>query len=182
MTGVQTQIKRRGAAFAGRILSFALGLLSGPWHLSLVRHLPASAGPLPPAIKNKWQATKRNVRTLTTEPAELTYEQEFLNSGKNSHPYKTNHSQLRPISSPALTVRNNSWQADETNPASLRAKCAGGNRLTYEERPPGSRKQIILAKPITPPSLILFRHRQERKGGSRTGCGMAVGVLVRQVG
>jgi len=42
----------------------------------------------------KGKPTKRIVRTLTTEYAggnRLTYEKELLNSGKNSHFYKTNH-------------------------------------------------------------------------------------------
>jgi hypothetical protein len=100
MTGVQTQIRRKRGAFVIRILPCIVGLF-GPRHLSFLCCLRASAGLLPPALKNKWQATKRIVRTLTTESADLTYEQELLNSGKNSHPYKTNHSQLRRIGSPA---------------------------------------------------------------------------------
>jgi hypothetical protein len=115
-----------------RVIVMRLGIwISGLiWHLDFgICNCADRVAPARPALKNKWQATKRIVRTLTTESADLTYEQELLNSGKNSHAYKTNHSQLRRISSPALTLRNNRWQADETNPASLRAECAGANAL-----------------------------------------------------
>jgi hypothetical protein len=72
------------------------------WHLNFgICNCGDRVAPAAPALKNKWQATKRIVRTLTTESADLTYEQELLNSGKNSHAYKTNHSQLRRIGSPA---------------------------------------------------------------------------------
>jgi hypothetical protein len=70
--------------------------LFGPRHLSLLRCLPASAGPLPPALKNKWQATKRIVRTLTTESADLTYEKELLNFRKNGRFSETNHLSFTP--------------------------------------------------------------------------------------
>ena len=51
-----------------------------------------SASPRPAKINGN--PTKRIVRILTTESAagsHLTYEKELLNSGKNSHFYKTNH-------------------------------------------------------------------------------------------
>jgi hypothetical protein len=95
MTGAQTQIRRKRGAFAGRISRLI-------WHLNFgICNCADRVAPARPALKNKWQATKRIVRTLTTESADLTYEQELLNSGKNSHPYKTNHSQLRRLGSPA---------------------------------------------------------------------------------
>jgi hypothetical protein len=176
MTGVQTQIRRRGAAFAIRIS----GLI---WHLNFgICNCADRVAPARPALKNRWQATKRIVRILTTESDDLTYKKELLNFGKNGRFSETNHSQLRRISSPAFTVRNNRWQAGETNPASLGAKCGRANRPTYEEEQRRAGKQTILTKRITPPSLVLFRHRQEGKGGGGTGYGPALALLFRQVG
>jgi len=56
--------------------------------------LPASVRQPPRLANMKGKPTKRIVRILTTKSAagsHLTYEKELLNSGKNSHFYKTNH-------------------------------------------------------------------------------------------
>jgi hypothetical protein len=63
-----------------------------------------------------------------------TYEREHLNLGKTGDSHKTNPSQLRRVSRPAPTARENTWQTNETNHAYVGVKCAAGNRLTYEKR------------------------------------------------
>jgi len=63
-----------------------------------------------------------------------TYEKEHLNLGKTGDSHKTNPSQLRRVSSPAPTARENTWQTNETNHAYVGVKRAAGNRLTYEKR------------------------------------------------
>ena len=44
-----------------------------------------------------------------------TYEREHLNLGKTGDSHKTNPSQLRRVSRPAPTARENTWQTNETN-------------------------------------------------------------------
>jgi hypothetical protein len=63
-----------------------------------------------------------------------TYEREHLNLGKTGDSHKTNPSQLRRVSRPAPTARENTWQTNETNHAYVGVKRAAGNRLTYEKR------------------------------------------------
>ena len=63
-----------------------------------------------------------------------TYEKEHLNLGKTGDSHKTNPSQLRRVSRPAPTARENTWQTNETNHAYVGVKRAAGSRLTYEKR------------------------------------------------
>jgi len=63
-----------------------------------------------------------------------TYEREHLNLGKTGDSHKTNPSQLRRVSRPAPTARENTWQTNETNHAYVGVKRAAGNRLAYEKR------------------------------------------------
>jgi len=115
----------------------------------------------PPRLANmKGKPTKRIVCTLTTKPQSAsphgsqkqmvddetnrmyfsnligrpTYEREHLNLGKTGDSHKTNPSQLRRVSRPAPTARENTWQTNETNHAYVGVKRAAGNRLTYEKR------------------------------------------------
>jgi hypothetical protein len=85
--------------------------------------------------------TKRIVRILTTESAagsRLTYEKELLDSRKNSHFYKTNHSGFAAsVCQPSPLVKING-KPTKRIVCTLRGKCAEGNRLTYEKEPPNS--------------------------------------------
>jgi hypothetical protein len=93
MTRVQTQAKDSLSAFAVRILACMVHLF-GSWHLSFLRCSPAAVGSLPSPLKNKWQPTKRTVRTSATESAagdRLTYAKQVMNFGENSHFSETNH-------------------------------------------------------------------------------------------
>jgi len=72
-------------------LDFAIWALAFELYLSFAS-LRQSASPR--LAKIDGNRTKRIVRTLTTKSAaggHLTYERDLLNSGKNSHFYKTNH-------------------------------------------------------------------------------------------
>ena len=63
-----------------------------------------------------------------------TYEKEHLNLGKTGDSHKTNPSQLRRVSRPAPTARENTWQTNETTHAYGGVNRAAGNRLTYQKR------------------------------------------------
>jgi hypothetical protein len=73
---------------------------------------PASVRQPPPLAKTNGKLTKRTVCTLATASAgrnPLTYEKELLNSGENSHFYKTNHPGL-PHGLPPYDPDNNTFR------------------------------------------------------------------------
>jgi hypothetical protein len=108
MTPVQTQAKGTLSAFAIRTLTRIVHLF-GPWNLSFLRCLPAAVGSLPSPFKNKWQPTKRIVRTLTIQNAAgggATYGKELSDFRKIIFFYKTNHSSFAlPVHRPSPFVR-----------------------------------------------------------------------------
>ena len=81
-----------------------------------------------------------------------TYEKEHLNLGKTGDSHKTNPSQLRRVSRPAPTARENTWQTNETNHAYVGVKRAAGNRLAYEKRAARLQKTSHLCK-TNPPAF-----------------------------
>jgi hypothetical protein len=121
MTPVQTQAKNSLSAFAIGIVARIVHLFR-PWHLSFLRCSPAAVGLLPSPRNNKWQPTKRIVRTLTVESAAgggPTYGKEPLILGKDNHFSKTNHfSFAPPVPRPAPFVRRGERATKRIGPLS----------------------------------------------------------------
>jgi hypothetical protein len=89
-----------------------LAIINGKPMKRIVRTLTTKRQPASPRLaKIDGNPTKRIVRILTAKSAagsHLTYEKELLNSGKNSHFYKTNHPGL-PHGLPPYDPDNNTF-------------------------------------------------------------------------
>jgi len=111
--------------------SFAIWALAFELYLPFAS-LPQSASPH--GSQKQMADDETNRMYFSNLIGRPTYEREHLNLGKTGDSHKTNPSQLRRVSRPAPTARENTWQTNETNHAYVGVKRAAGNRLTYEKR------------------------------------------------